>query len=647
MRGTEATSERSTASGPRTVDWKALALRTLAPPALLLAAALLWHGSLRAIDPHHMDDLGLVSVLPVSFVVALVLLSLSFAITVATCFERRTYCRTLVIVEVVVLVLILYGTPALVEVVPRSATTWQHLGVADYITRHGAVDKTIDAYFNWPGFFIALSFVQHVTGLTSLAGIGAWSPVFFNLIDTLVLFNLFKFGFRDERLAWIAVWVFLCTNWIGQDILSPQAFGYFIYLNILLLVVVALPAAKRRLLFPRVVERMRLAWARLRPVQKVEADSLPRLKPLPRLNPLPRTKEPAFGPSAGEHWAPSRRQQLFLTFTVTLLFTAVAISHQLTPYAIVIVVAAFVVLNVSSVRATPLLMTLIIFTWFTYSAVPFLQQFLHVEANSFGEVRQNVSASVAARVSGAREHELVVYLRLLMTAGLWGAAIVSGVARLRRGYRDTAFLLLGVAPFVLAGLQSYGGEIVLRVYLFALPAAAFFVAALLAPAFDTWPARQIVVAIMAMSLAFLPLFLIARYGNERLDYFTKNEYAAVRALYRLSPPGSHFFVLDGNLPWRWQRYDSDRVFTLHQYVRFNSGQLREAPDTIANTMALTHRPSFLVVTRAQGAFAAYIGGLSRGTVARFKRLIAHSPRFRRIYSNPDALIYRLTPKHPR
>ena len=272
--------------------------------------------------------------------------------------------------------------------------------------------------------------------------------------------------------------------------------------------------------------------------------------------------------------------------TVTALFTAVAISHQLTPYAVLIVVAAFVAANVSYVRAMPFLMMLIIFAWFTYSAVPFLQQFLHEETSSFGEVRGNFSASVTERVSGSgtREHELIVYFRLLLTAEVWALASVSAVMRLWRGHRDTAFLILGITPFVLAGLQSYGGEIALRIYLFTLPAAAFFVAALLATAFDTWPARRVVLAVMAMNLAFVPLFLTARYGNERLDYFTENEYAAVRALYRISPPGSTFFVLDGNLPWRSQRYESDHRFTLDQYVRLYAGQLRATPDTIANTM---------------------------------------------------------------
>ena len=49
------------------------------------------------------------------------------------------------------------------------------------------------------------------------------------------------------------------------------------------------------------------------------------------------------------------------------------------------------------------------------------------------------------------------------------------------------------------------------------------------------------------------------------------------------------------------------------------------------------------MTRAQETFAAYISGVPPDTVTRFKQVIARSPRFRRVYSNPDAVIYKLAP----
>jgi hypothetical protein len=551
------------------------------------------------------------------------LLALSFAITLSTMTAGRRYVRLLLVSQIFALVLILYGTPALVEEVPRTAAFWRHLGIANWIDQHGAVDTRIDAYFDWPGFFIALAFIRRVTGLASLAGIGAWAPAFFNLLYAGALFHLFKSSFRDERPAWLAIWIFLSANWVAQDYLSPQGFGYFIYLVILVILVLGTPAAKRQWNFAVTGKRVR------------ELVKLPRR--LSRTWPSP----PRRTRVSIEHWAVSHVQRTVLIAAVMLLFSAIAISHQLTPYAILVVVVGLVAANASSARAMPLLMALLILTWFTYAATPFLAQFLPEQKGSFGEVQQNFSATVTERVQGTRQHELVVYVRVMMTLGLWIFATLSAVVRSWRGHRDAPFIILALAPATLIALQSYGGEIALRVYLFSLPAAAFFVAASVAHGFGKWGPIRTILSIGVLCSVLLPLFLIARYGNERLDYFTKDEFHAVRYLYQVSAPESEFFVLNGNLPLRSQRYGADHQVDLGEYVRLSGGGY---PGVIANTMLLSRRPSFLVLTRAQYVFAQYVGGISPTVIQRFKQRVENSARFRRIYSNRDAVIYEAVQK---
>jgi hypothetical protein len=252
---------------------------------------------------------------------------------------------------------------------------------------------------------------------------------------------------------------------------------------------------------------------------------------------------------------------------------------------------------------------------------------------------------VAAHVAGTRGHRLIVYIRLALTGFLWAVALVSAVVRFRRGARDLVFYAIGLAPFVLVGLQSYGGEIALRTYLFTLPATVFFVAADVVPPLRTRDAMTTAVVVVALSAVLLPLFVLARYGNERLDYFTRSEYQAVQELYRISPPGSEFFVLAPNLPWRWQRYGADGTFSLSEYVRIYADKLRSTPETVANTMADAQRPTFLIFTPAQTTFATYLGGLSPTTASRFEGLIARSPRFKRVYQNGASVIYRAKPRH--
>ena len=61
-------------------------------------------------------------------------------------------------------------------------------------------------------------------------------------------------------------------------------------------------------------------------------------------------------------------------------------------------------------------------------------------------------------------------LRLLMSAGIAGLAVIGLVVR-RRSPWLPLLAALAFGPFALLALQSYGGEMALRIYLFLLPAA--------------------------------------------------------------------------------------------------------------------------------------------------------------------------------
>ena len=289
----------------------------------------------------------------------------------------------------------------------------------------------------------------------------------------------------------------------------------------------------------------------------------------------------------------------------------------------------------------PVLMALIIFTWFTYSATPFLQQFLAEHIEQFGEVQENVNSSLSSRIGGTPEHEFVVEMRLIMTVFLWTLALVGAVVRLRRGHRDWEFVLLAASPVLLLALQPYGGEIGLRIYLFSLPGIAFFVAALVAHWLQESVPRTII-GVSVLSALLLSAFMITRYGNEQVDYFSRAEFSAVQHLYRIAPPGSRFLVLQQNLPWRWQRYASYG----HENISVSWGdgppsELELAPTVreIVENMRNGDSEAFLVFTRGQREFAESLGLAPRGAVKRLEKAVSKSPRLKRIYANRDAAIY--------
>src|SRR5437899_8098640 len=116
-------------------------------PGVILA---LWLVSVQQVDPSRMTAVGLVSALPISVFLLLALLLVSFAMSL-----RREDLRTLVpLFHVLALVVMLYSVTALVEDEPRFAVTYRHAGIVNYIATHHSLNPHLDAYFNWPGFFV-------------------------------------------------------------------------------------------------------------------------------------------------------------------------------------------------------------------------------------------------------------------------------------------------------------------------------------------------------------------------------------------------------------------------------------------------------------------------------------------------------------
>ena len=77
----------------------------------------------------------------------------------------------------------LYGTPAIIEEVPRFAVTWRHAGITDYIVQHGSVDPGIDAVLQLAGLLRPLRDASRSSpACSSLTGLARWGSLFFELL---------------------------------------------------------------------------------------------------------------------------------------------------------------------------------------------------------------------------------------------------------------------------------------------------------------------------------------------------------------------------------------------------------------------------------------------------------------------------------
>ena len=195
------------------------------------------------------------------FWVGVLLLNVAFVVALRG--DAAGPARRLVMVWlVVVLVLVLFGTAAFVTDVPRGEVAFRHLGIADALSGARGIDPDIDAYFNWPGFFALLATVLGATGLDPVV-VALWAPVLNVGLWLVALGVLTGYLTRDPRRRWLVLWVFCLGSWQDQDYLSPQAFGFFLYLVVIALLLG--PLAARAPGFPgfRGVRRADLAaWWR-------------------------------------------------------------------------------------------------------------------------------------------------------------------------------------------------------------------------------------------------------------------------------------------------------------------------------------------------------------------------------------------------
>ena len=595
------------------------------PVLLVLVAAVLWTAALPSVHIGAMTDVGLVSVLPPAMFVALIVLTLSFCVTLHG-HERR---GPVLLLHALVLIVMLYGVTALVEPEPRFAVAWRHVGIADYIMQHGAVDPRIDAYFNWPGFFILSAFITRIAGVQSPLGAIAWAPVVFNLLYLGPLLMLLQAATHDRRLVWLGIWFFYLSNWIGQDYFSPQALNYFFYLVVLAILVTWFNPRRGS------VEEQRRAGHGLRARWSRKVDGWARSWGAAQPDVPPRASQPG--------------QRLGLMAIVVAVFVADVSSHQLTPFAVLASVTALVVFSRCTARGLPVFMALAIVAWLTFMAHTYVSGHFANLIGSAGNITQSASANVVNRVHGSQQHLFVVYMRLLMTGAIWGLALLGAIRRGRKGYRDLTYALLAVAPFPLFLLQSYGGEVLLRVYLFALPAMAFFAAAL----FYTMPRGgtgwRTTVLISLTSLALLGGFLFTRYGNERMDYVTPAEVQVVERLYQVARPGSLLLAMTPNLPWKFQNYGDYPTATVGDAPEWKRLQATEKDVSVSAVMRIIARRlhdrkyphAYVIITRAQIANADLFGLFPPGLIERVETGLTTSRTFRVVYANRDGGIFEL------
>ncbi len=564
--------------------------------------------SLPGLDLAKMNDLGLISVLPPGVFLSLVLIQASFIFSIT-----RPSPRTgLIIFHFVLLIFMLSSLTMPIRGVPRFSVTWRHVGIVEYIMRLGQVDPRIDAYFNWPIFFATGALFTQVAGLPDILPLVEWAPLLYNLLYLPSMVFIFSTATQNRKIIWLAAWLFYLFNWIGQDYFSPQGLNIYLYL-------VALAIILRWFSKPQPQPRPTPEFSRLGSLAFIAQN----------------VYEWFYAPGISEEII-TRNQRRGLLIIFLLVFGFMVSSHQLTPLTLIISVFVLAFFNRIHFRYLPFVMLIMFGLWLGFPATTFIKtRFLRLVA-AMGQFDAALDASVLDRMEGSPGHAIVVQARLILTLVFWGLGLVGGLLRLKQGYRDTNFAILAVSPFLLLGILLYGGEMLMRVYLFSLPFMAFFVSILfwqlLKPPVAWW--RSAIALLSLVSLSFG--FYLVRYGNERMDQYTWGELYAVQYLYSVAEPGSLFAGVARNIPFKYQDYEK------YPSDFFESETVTGDLDTILKEMEDPEYPdAYLILTRSQAAHLEMFYNFQASDWVQLLDSIHKSERLRLIYKNQDAQIYAL------
>ena len=555
-----------------------------------------WAYGMSQMDGSRIGSFGLLASADIWFFLGLVALVTGFVFELRGSKPRRW----LLALHLVGLIVAIEATVPILFGVPEYAWVYKHLGVVAAFQKYGHITDPTNIYQQWPALFAAVASLSSLAHVNALS-FAAWAPLAFELADALLLLAIFRLLTDDRRIAWLAVLLYeglVC--WVGTDYLSPQAFGYLLWLAMVLIML-------RWLRAPVSSEEPRGRLARLRAPL------------LAGLGPAPTTTKPM--------------RALAVTIALGIYFTIVA-AHQLTPYVALAGVGALTVLDLVRPRWLLVAMAAIAGAYLA----PRYGFIVHNFGSLFGGGNpiQNASGTTAAHHAGT-EATTALIVRVL-AASMWLLALAAIAWRRRTLGRVAIPAVLAFSPFLIVGAQSYGGEAIYRVFLFSAPWCALLIAGGLCEL--RLPRRWLLTG--GVSLAILFAGLQGLYAPVSVNAFTNAEVAASRWLYARIPRGSLIVLPQENFPMLESAdYNDYELQVMPSDPQIGQSWLDEAdlPQVKSWIASLGQQTAYVVVSRSMNASAAYYGA-PKG----YTKLVSAIPTALHgsvIYRNADATIYRV------
>lgn len=514
---------------------------------------------------------------------------------------RGTPRASLLCTYLLALIVTIDATVPILFKAPEYSWVYKHVGIIQLLGHYGRVIDPSDIYQQWPALF---STVASVSGLAKVGPLEftAWAPLAFELADALLLLGIFRMLAATRRAAYVALFLYEgFIAWVGQDYLSPQAFGYLLWLGIAAIIV-------RWLLVPGRGEHNSI-------VSRLRARLLAQMSSPPR-------------DGTAQRW--------FAIILVIVIYFAITAAHQLTPYMVLAGVGALVLLGLLW-RGWLLLAFLIV------AAGGYLAPRYGMISSQFGglfsggNALENASGvqTIARHSAELFTAECVHYLAVAM----WLLALAAIIWRWRALGRVVVPAVLAFTPFIIILVQNYGGEAIYRVFMFSSPWCAFLIADFFIELRATVWRRLLVICVCVGALG---AGLQGLYGSVAIDAFTAQELSASLWLYSHAPQGSLLVLADQDFPI--DEVANSNAFereTIPADPQLGSAWLDEAnvPRVEKWLASFGQNVAYVVFSHSMDEYASFWGAPSG--YFQMKSIVGHMPGWSVVYRNTDTTIYRV------
>jgi hypothetical protein len=229
-----------------------------------------------------------------------------------------------------------------------------------------------------------------------------------------------------------------------------------------------------------------------------------------------------------------------------------------------------------------------------------------------------------------------------LSALVVGLAFLGFLRRIRNKELDLPAILLLCAPLPFLLVNSYGGEILFRVYFFALPFFAFLTAGLAFPGEETRLSLSISSGMAAVSLLLVACLTLAYYGKDQQYYFSPEEVQAAETIYKNAPPNTLLVEGSRDYPSQFLNYENFIYVPLDQEpIESLSRVLSQPAETLSRWMSdRRYAAAYLIITRSQKALVDSLGIMPPGSLDRIAQVLRQTPGFTVVYDSPDAVVFK-------